>query len=557
MGGGAEGHREGLVGLGHGVLQGVHVEAAVVGAGDERQRGARRDRGVVVTGVGGAVGAGNVHHDGAAAEGVQRGAHTRGAGFGHRLGRGVHGHNGRGIVVGDGHQGFAVPRGGVDRGPQAHAEALPGFVVAVVDHGDGDAGLGVAGGELQFGVGRDGGVVRAAPGESVGTGDGDRDVPAAGGTQGGADPGVLRLRHGERRGQCQRRRAVVVGEGDRGAAHGEAGGGAVDVQGLVGLVGGVVRRRQIEVGTARGRPSGDGQVEGGHGTEVIGVRGVAGHRDSHRRRGVARRAVESGGHGDAGGARAFGHVVRVHRERDGGGGGVAVGHVHRHRTGGLVGVVGAGDGVAECHVLVLGVGVDHGRDVHRLRGVPVGRREGQRGGVEGQFVAGVARDRDRDAAGGLGVEHHGVAVAAALGEVEFGVGQGHAAGVVVGDGDGGRCLGAEGGVAAGGVRQGHVEGLVRLVHVVVGHGHVHALLGVARCKGQLRVGRDGGVVGAGGGGAAAAGDVHRDRFGIRRRKSGAHSRLAVGFTGAECRGFHRDHWCCVIIIDDRTRRGIV
>ena len=187
--------------------------------------------------------------------------------------------------------------------------------------------------------------------------------------------------------------------------------------------------------------------------------------------------------------------------------------------------MGHGDGTA---VPAVVDGVVHGRHRHRLRLVPVVRREGQAGGRDGGNGRVGAGDADGHVGRRLAVQHHRVGplvllVVRGLAVVRLGQAQGparhrHPLRVVVGDRAGGRAR-ALGGRhrRVGECPKRDRDGLVALADHVALDGHDDVGFGLP--GGDL----DGewirqGVVG-GGGRRAAERERHRDRPPARRRQA--------------------------------------
>ena len=213
------------------------------------------------------------------------------------------------------------------------------------------------------------------------------------------------------------------------------------------------------------------------------VRIVAAHRDHHVGGGLH---VQDHG---VGCAAALGNRQRGlgHRRP----GGLVIGDGHGHPGDAhvveLVGAAGGHHRVGDGRRVVHRVGVLGGCHRHRLRRVPVGRREGQ-GGRRHRHVRVTAAHRDNHVGGGLRVQPHRVGCRCRPRHRQRGFGHRHPGGLVIGDGHGHPgdahvvvLVGAAGGVD--GVGDGG-----RVVHRVgvLGGPHRHRLrrAPVARGEGQ-------------------------------------------------------------------------
>ena len=363
-----------------------------IGQGDGRgHRHGRAGQGTVALGEGQAVGDG-------AGQGVGQGGAIAPGGFGQRQRRDgiadnveLVGHRGRAevrrivlVVDGDGHV-PAVGDGAVAGDGMSDDD---GVVVGVtIDEGRDDDGLG-------HGPSRGG--------EGQGTGDGyPVSVIGSRGHDDGAGGGSIQHHRVVGRGTLIQDE-VILGDGHArhrlGHRHGKGQAGRITVLPVVvrirdgpgqgdgrGDHGGRPRHDAVGVGQA----SGEGAVQG------VGQPAVpaGGDRQRQRRDGGV---LGVGLVGYRGRAEIRHHVVgidvgdRDDQRGDGGGGHVAIQHV------------GDGDGVVD--------GIDVGRrgDRDGLGDVPVGHGEGQRAG-EDQVTRGVDDGVDCHAAGGLGVQPHGVA----------------------------------------------------------------------------------------------------------------------------------------------------
>ena len=298
---------------------------------------------------------------------------------------------------------------------------------------------------------------------------------------------------------------VVVGDGHGhpGDAHGVVLVGALGGHHRVGDGGHAVHRVGVLGGSHR---HGLRRVPVGPGEGQRGL--VAGRPRIGVRRHVAAAAFGYVDHHVGGGLKVQPHRVGaaaalVHRQRRFGHrhpGGLVVGDGHGHPGDvhgvELVGAPGGHHRVGDGGRVVHRVGVLGGSHRHRLRRVPVGRGEGQRGLVAGRPRVGVQRhvaaagpgDADHHVGGGQGVQDHRVGAAAPLGHRQRRFGHRHPGGLVVGDGHG--HPGDVHGVELVGAPGGHhrVGDGGRVVHRVgvLGGSHRHRLrrAPVARGEGQ-------------------------------------------------------------------------